>query len=217
MNKILYNLSFILIAFHGTIKCHEFENAIIDNGTIKGSYFYKCFFKHEKIPGKENFFRRPYAALFWGNNGFLGQVKFEQWDDRQQQILDDHIDSTITHEKYTSAKIWFNIKVGREIIFYCDNKSDSCCPYDGPLDIKSCKERPDLIKPHSLLNDIKQVTEDDFFILPYFYEYHSKTLTYNEDGTFHIVSTPQHKMIQTTKLILGLSLLYRVYRVFRPS
>ena len=38
MNKILYNLSFILIAFHGTIKCHEFENAIIDNGTIEISY-----------------------------------------------------------------------------------------------------------------------------------------------------------------------------------
>jgi hypothetical protein len=204
---------------------YEIKNAqIYTRGKISGATYYHVF--PETIYtvnqfGERRVYNKPHASFHNGENKHLGNIEFETWNNTQENILNNMIDPKAQQKKPIKAAIGYDMKSGRTLYYFFDENADLDKPdeldeknfiehgYSGPIDIKGSKHL-DLIKPHSMLSDIKKVTEDGYFISPLLFPYHKKTLIYENDVPRE-ETTPQHKLIQAGKITLGLGLLYGAY------
>ncbi len=186
--------------FDQTIMDYERRPSDRDKRHTKGSSYYRVLSN---------------SVIFYNNNN---QNLFEltinnRWNKNQQECFDALIDAKQKPIKPTSAYISYIFYGTRPIktLTYCyDNNKDLETEYTGPADIKSVPYHPDLIKPHSIIDTIKKVEEYDFFISPFLF-YLKKELIYNDNGTTTEKITPQHRLVQATKVAFGLGALYATY------
>jgi hypothetical protein len=207
--------------------------ATADVPVIKGASYYLNNSWHRG--GKDSF-----ESCFYTRDGkILNRIsRNSAWNPAAQKDMDAMIDPTAESLQLTSAEIHTCPIRGRFLKFYNSQKQlftytthggciRDCIDYKGPIDLKKAEHDYNLIKPHSVLQNLQKVQEYDLLlpasfmnIIPcagsttWLFPYLKKELIYNDDGTTTERTTVQHRIKQGAKVALGLGALYVTYTYF---
>lgn len=163
---------------------------------------------NEQIPNKVIFFGKDLSSQIKCieiDSPYLSTEQEKKFD----AMVDPEVSSKINLYKVSISPSW---KAGRAIGLYDkNNKWVAGHRYFGSADVKSLKARKKLLKPTSLLDSIKIVEEEIFFIWP-FLSWPYQRIIYQDNGSKKIEISKEHRLIQVGVSLSSLGCLYVIYK-----